>query len=103
NIHAGGAAKKQNPKPGDRKSLPRTVAHFEAHEALLSKIFEYHDVSKHRSEISTGGSLGTLHIRGDPQQPHTLMSSTVHTLESLAHDFEKFFDVLLPITLQELA
>ena len=71
--------------------------------SFLSKVFEYHDVSKHRSSIATGGNIGTLHLTDEPKQPGASMSSKIHTLESLAHDFQKFIDELLPIALEETA
>jgi hypothetical protein len=94
---------KRNPKPGYLKVFPRVVACWQKHQTLLSAIFEYHDVSKHRSAVATGGNVGVLHLRGDPKQPGSMMSSTVYTLETLSHDFQKFIDELLPIALDETA
>lgn len=103
NILGGGSSDNQNPRPGYQRHFPRTVAHFKANETLLARIFEYHDVSKHRSAISTGGGVGTLHLRNNPKLPGGGMSSVVHTLESLAHEFQNFLDVALVIAIEETA
>jgi hypothetical protein len=98
NILGGDSTDKRNPKPGYQKMFPRVAALWKTNEALISTIFEYHDVSKHRSSFTVG-----CHIRHDPKQPDSLMSSTVHTVESIAHAFQKFMDDLLPMALQEAA
>jgi hypothetical protein len=103
NILGGDPTDKHNPKPGYQKFFPRVVACWKTHQPLLSKIFEYHDASKHRSAVATGGSGGTVSLRDDPKQPGSAMSSTIHTVESLAHEFQEFMDELLPIALEEAA
>ena len=103
NILGGSSSDKQNPRPGYQRHFPRLVAHFKANEALLARIFEYHDVSKHRSAISAGGGVGTLHIRDNPKLPGAEMSSVVHTVESVAHEFQEFLDIALPIAIEEMA
>ena len=101
NILGGAPNDKRNPKPGYQKVFPRLLNHWLAHGSLLANIIEYHDVSKHRSAVATGGGNGVLHVRADPKQPGSLFSSTLHTVESLAHEFQKFMDELLPIALEE--
>lgn len=103
NILGGDVTDKRNPKAGYAKLFPRVVHHFTTQKAFLSAVFEYHDVSKHRSSVATGGGIGTLHVSDSPKQPGARMSSAVHTLESLAHDFQRFVDELLPIALEETA
>ncbi|GEM_PF-6300297 len=103
NILGGGSSDRQNPRAGYQKHFPRVVAHFKANETLLARLFEYHDVSKHRSAISAGGSAGVLHIRDNPKFPGNGMSSVVHTVESLAHEFQTFLDAALPIATEEAA
>lgn len=101
NILGGDPTDSRNPKPGYQKFFPRVVAHFKASEKLLATIFEYHDVSKHRSAVISGGSAGTIYVRDDPKNPDSLMSSASHTVESLAQGFQEFMDELLPIALEE--
>jgi hypothetical protein len=103
NILGGGPSDKQNPRPGYQRHFPRLVAHFKANEPLLARVFEYHDVSKHRAAVSTGGTPGTLQIRDTPKLPGIGVSSVVHTVESLAHEFQKFLDDTLPIAIEETA
>jgi hypothetical protein len=84
NILGGDPNDKRNPKPGYQKVFPRVVSHWKTHSNLLTTIFEYHDVSKHRSAVATGGGEGILHVRADPKQPGSLQSRSLHTVESLA-------------------
>ena len=93
---------KQKPIPGYQKFFPRATAHFTLNEALLFSICEYHDVSKHRSSVATGGAAGSTHLRADPKHTGTT-SSRSDTLESLARDFQEFIDTALPIVLEEIA
>jgi hypothetical protein len=101
NILGGGPSDKRNPRPGYQLLFPRVVTLWKSSEPLLSAIFEYHDVTKHRQAVVQGGRLGESSIRGDPKQPGSLMSSTSHTLESLAHEYQRLVDELLPIALEE--
>ena len=103
NILGGDPADKQNPRPGYQPFFPRVVAHWKAHENLLSRICEWHDVSKHRSAIVQGGDLHGIRVKDDPKNPLVLGSSPAHTVESIAHEFQKFFNELLPIALEEMA
>lgn len=99
NILGGDPTDKRNPRPGYQQLFPRVVALWKKNEHLLSTIFEYHDVTKHRSAVAQGGRLGELRIRDNPKQPGSLMSSTSYTLESLAYEYQQFVDELLPIAL----
>jgi hypothetical protein len=101
NILGGGLTDKQNPRPGYQRYFPRLTQHVKANEALLASIFEHHDVSKHRSGIVTGGNIGITYIRDNPKLPGSGASSTTETLESLAHEFQKFLDAALPIAIEE--
>jgi hypothetical protein len=101
NVLGGPPGDRRNPRPGYRQHFPRVVALWEARRALLDTIFEYHNVSKHRQAAATGGGLGELRIRGTPKQPGSLMSSTEHTVQSLARDYQEFMDELLSTAVEE--
>lgn len=102
NILGGsGVNDKRQPKPGYKKLFPRVVHHFETNKPFLDKVIEYHDVSKHRSSVITGGDSEGLRLTDSPKQAGSGMSSTVHTLESLAYEFQTFVDELLPIAFEE--
>jgi hypothetical protein len=103
NIIGGDPADKRNPRPGYTTFFPRVVAHWKSHEALLATICEYHDVSKHRCAVATGGDVGALHLADDPKQLILAKSSEFHTIESLGNAFQGFIDALLPIALEECA
>jgi hypothetical protein len=90
-----------NPRPGYDRYFPRVKALWEQHRDFLARIFEYHDASKHRSALATGGQRGVLHLREDPKQPGSLLSSTSHTLQSISHEYGQFMDTLLPIAAEE--
>lgn len=101
NIFGGNRNDKFNPRPGYLQYFPRVVALWKKNENLLSTIFEYHDVSKHRSAVAQGGRLGEVRVRDNPKQPGSCMSSMSYTLQSLTHEYQKFIDELLPIALEE--
>jgi hypothetical protein len=103
NIMGGDKSDKQNPIRGYQKYFPRVVGHFMANQPILSSIFEYHDVSKHRGGVIQGGDRGKTRIMTAPKQPGPQYSSLVLTVESLAHEFQIFLSALLPIALQETA
>ena len=103
NILGGDQSDKLNPRPGYHNHFRRMVALWKQSDSLLSTIFEYHDVAKHRSAVVQGGRLGEVRIRDNPKQPGILMSSTLHTLQSLTREYQKFVDELLPIALEESA
>lgn len=86
---------------GYRIHFPRTVSFWENNRGLLEAIVEYHDVSKHRSGIVTGGSSNTLYIRETPKLPGSAMSTLQLTVQSLAQDFQKFIDEALLIAMEE--
>ena len=91
----------RNPTPRYEAVFPRTVAHWKANETLLSAIFEYHHVSKHRAAVVTGGDGEGLRVKDNPKQHGAGMSSAVHTVESMAHSFQKFIDEVLVIAVEE--
>lgn len=101
NILGGDPKDKWNPRPGYQMYFPQLVALWKKNESLIKTIFEYHDVSKHRTAVSTGGNFGTLRMIDDPKQSGVLKSSTSLTLQSLAIEYQKFMDALLPIALEE--
>lgn len=98
----GGLNNKLNPRPGYKQYFPQVEKLWTKKRSLLSTIFEYHDVTKHRSAVVTGGNLGELSIIDDPKQPGSLMSNP-RTLQSITHEYQKFMDELLPIALEESA
>src|SRR5262249_519967 len=92
-----------NPRPGYHKHFPRIVALWGKNKSLISTIFEYHDVSKHRLAVAQGGRLGELYITDNPKQPGSLMSSTSYTIQSLSHIYQEFIDELLQVAIEEAA
>lgn len=96
-------AKKAKPRPGYAEHFPRIKDHWEKNRELISRITEYHDVSKHRMSIAMGGRLGELHLSGEPKQPGPQGSSAVHTLQSIAEEYRKFVEELMPITVEAVA
>jgi hypothetical protein len=103
NILGGDASDKHNPRPGYLRYFPRVVDLWKKNASLLARLFEYHEVTKHRSAVAQGGRLGELRIREKPKQPGRLASSTAYTLQSITHEYQQFMDELLPIALEECA
>ena len=101
NISGAHATDRANPRSGYNLYFPRTAKHWKSSESLLCRIFEYHDVTKHRSAVAQGGSLGELRVREEPKQPGSLLSSMDHTLESITLEYQVFIDELLLIALEE--
>jgi hypothetical protein len=92
---------RDNPRTGYDRYFPRVKALWEQSSDLLARIFEYHDVSKHRCAVATGGSPGVLSLRENPKQPGSFSSSTSHTLQSISHEYRQFMDILLPIAVED--
>lgn len=94
--------RKNPPQPGYATYFPGVKAHWEAHRELIRRITDYHDVSKHRSAIATGGSVHVLHLQDQPRQPGARGSSPDHTLQSIAVDYQEFMVGLLPIMVTDV-
>lgn len=90
-----------NPRPGYKTYFPKIEKLFQNNKDLLLNIFNYHDVSKHRSSITCGGSSGETRMRDNPKQANSKMSNTSDTLESIACKYKTFIDELLPLTLED--
>lgn len=103
NLLGGTPTDRNNPRPGYTKIFPRTLAAWISDAPLLSSIFEYHDVSKHRSAVATGGGPGEVFLRHEPKTPSIGMSSTSLTLHSLCREYQRFVDAMLPVALEEAA
>jgi hypothetical protein len=96
-------SKKEKPQPGYAEYFRGVKDHWEKDRDLISRITDYHDVSKHRSSIAMGGREGVLHLQEDPKQPGVRGSSTVHTLQSIAEEYWQFMEELLPIMVEAVA
>jgi len=94
-------ADRDHPKPGYAKYFPRVQRFWIANESLLATIFQYHNVSKHRAAVVTGGDATTIYLRADPKNAGHGGSSSSHTLQSISEAYQKFINELLPITLQD--
>lgn len=103
NILGGDEKGRFNPRPGYQLYFPQVVNLWKENKDLISTIFEYHDVTKHRSAVVQGGRLGELAIKDNPKQPASATSSASYTLQSLAKNYQEFMDDLLPIALEESA
>lgn len=84
-----------NARPGFGARFPKVTAAWGGNAALIECIVEYHDVSKHRSAVVQGGDPSGLSIREDPKQPGSMMSSTAHTVESLAMEYRQLIEDIL--------
>lgn len=103
NILGGGSADKLNPRIGYARHFPNVTALWTQNKRLLSRLFEYHDVSKHRSAVAQGGNVGELRIRESPKDPNNHMSSVVHTMQTLSVEYQAFMANTLVAALEDIA
>lgn len=101
NILGGNPNDTWNPRPGYKIYFPQVVDQWKKNEHLISTIFEYHDVSKHRSAVATGGNFSELFMVQNPKLPGSGTSNSSLTLQSLASEYQKFMDELLPVALKD--
>lgn len=94
---------KLNPRAGYAKHLPRVTALWGNSEPILARIFECYDVSKHRSAVAQGGTVGELRIRENPKHPSNHQSSTVHTVQTLSVEYQAFMDRVVVAALDDIA
>lgn len=86
-----------------RQVLPKVQQSWTKNRTLIEAIFEYHDVSKHRAAVVTGGDGTTVNLRADPKSAEHKGSSATYTLQSLSTSYEALVNDLLPLALQDAA
>jgi hypothetical protein len=94
---------KRNPLPGYAAVFPRIVAHWARNQPLIAEIMEYHDVSKHRSCIVFGATLGHHALPNQPKLPGSLYRTATRTVEEIAKEFHTFCESLMIETVEELS
>ena len=103
NIVCCNPSDKKNPLPGYSNIFPRIVAHWSNHQALISEIMTFHDVSKHRSCIVHTSSPGQHGLPDQPKLPNKLNRVSIRTVESIVKEFHAFCESLLIETVEELS